>query len=92
MSKGLCHSGKGNKKGASAIITNAAVTVIILIVLFSTSSQPIVREIVTAAGANTTPYTINLMPFIGHSLSFECLLFSQTSPPPRTSQILGAGN
>jgi hypothetical protein len=92
MSKGLCRSGKGNKKGLSASITNAAVTVIILIVLFSTSSQPIARENVTAATANINSYTINLMPFIRHSLSFKCLLFSQTSSPPRTNQILGVGN
>ena len=74
------------------IITNAAVAVIILLVLFAIFSQPIAREIVTAARANTTLYAINLKSLIGHSLSFKCSLFSQTFPPPRTNQTLGVGN
>ena len=81
------------KKGLSAlvilsdylgIITNAAIAVIILVISFAISNQPIAREIVTAARASITPDAVDLMPFIGHSLSFECSRFSQTSSPPRT--------
>ena len=93
MIKGLCHSGKGNKKALSAlvlllnhpgIITNSVVTVITLIVLFSIYNQPIARRIVTAARASIIPDLVYPVPIIGHSLSFECSRFSQTLSPPRT--------
>ena len=89
----LCRPGKQNKKGLSAlvilsdylgIITNAAVAVITLIVLLAIYSQPIAREIVTAARANVILVPVDLMPLIGHSLSFECSQVSQTFSPPRT--------
>ena len=42
------------------IITYPDLAVIILLILFAILSQPIAREIVTAARANTTSYAINL--------------------------------
>jgi hypothetical protein len=90
MRRELCRSGRVRKKGLFAlfilsnhlgVITNSAAAVIILVVLFSILSEPIAREIVTAARLNDLPESIYPMPLIGHSLSFECSLFSQTSSP-----------
>ena len=101
MRKEVCHSDKGNKKGLSAlvillnylgIITNAAVTVITLIILFSISSQPIARRIVTAARASIIPDPVYPVPLIGHSLLFECSQFQQTLSRRELSHILGTDN
>lgn len=93
MSKALCHSGKGNKKGLSAVITNAVVAAITLVVLFATFNRPIAREIVTAAKRDTVPYPINPIPLKSdthfHS-SARC--FHKLCPPRELDTTLGVGN